>query len=107
MTQSHEVFHIFIKLIINENLQELPHARSQGQLPRGATPHLRSGAAAERSNPTSKEWLLLGRRRAKRCCSTFEVRRGSCEDIPLIQGKRNPSKTVGVVRGIRGQTHKP
>ena len=66
-----------------------------------------SGEVAERSNPTSKGWWLHRHRRAKRCCSTFEVRRGGCEDIPLIQGKRNPSKTVGVVRGIRGQTHKP
>ena len=32
--------------------------------PRGATPHPRSGAVAERSNPTSKEWWLHGRRRA-------------------------------------------
>ena len=90
MTQSHEVFHIFIKLIINENLQELPHARSQGQLPRGATPHLRSGAAAERSNPTSKEWLLLGRRRAERSYSTFKVRRGD-----LVQGKEHRLRFAG------------
>ena len=31
----------------------------------------------------------------------------SREEIPHVQGNRNPSKTVGVVRGIRGQTHKP
>ena len=56
----------------------------------------------------------------------FKVRRVSCEETPLVQGEeehlhfaggdlkrnpmskvRNPSKTVGVVRGIRGQTHKP
>ena len=28
----------------------------------------------------------------------------SREEIPHVQGKRNPSKTVGVERGIRGQT---
>ena len=28
-----------------------------------------------------------------------KVRRGSCEEIPHVQGKRNPSKTVGVARG--------
>ena len=44
---------------------------------------------------------------AKRNNSTSKVRRGSREEIPLVQGKRNPSKTVGVARGIRGQTHKP
>ena len=43
--------------------------------------------AAERSNPTSKEWWLLGRRRAERSYSTFKVRRGSREEIPLVQGK--------------------
>ena len=28
----------------------------------------------------------------------------SCEEMPHLQGKRNPSGTVGVARGIRGQT---
>ena len=47
----------------------------------------RSGAVAERSCPTSK------------------VRSSSCalleqhEEIPHVQGKRNPSKTIGVARG--------
>ena len=40
-------------------------------------------AAAERSNPTSKE----RRRRAERSYSTFKVKRGGCEEIPLVQGK--------------------
>ena len=51
--------------------------------------------AAGRSNPTSKERWLRGRRRAERSYSTFKIRRGSGEEIPLVQGKRNPSKTVG------------
>ena len=83
--------------------------------------------AAERSYPTSKEQWLHQCRRAERSYSTFKVRRGSCEQIPLVQGKeqwlrfagaamrRYPTskvretqvKTVGVARGIRGQTHKP
>ena len=54
--------------------------------PRGATPRWRSRAVAE-SNPTSEEWQLHGRRRAKKSYSTFKVRRGGCEEIPLIQGK--------------------
>ena len=73
---------------------------------------------AERSNPMSKERWLHGCRRAKRSYSTFKVRSGSGEEIPLIQGKeqrlrfaeaavkrypaqgkRNPSKMVGVARG--------
>ena len=58
-----------------------------------------SGEAAERSNPMSKEWRLCGQRRAERSYSTFKVRRGSCEEIPFVQGKRNPSKMAGVARG--------
>ena len=41
----------------------------------------------KRSNHTSKEWWLRGRRRAERSYSTFKVRRGSHEEIPLVQGK--------------------
>ena len=35
---------------------------------------------------------------------TFKVRRGGGEEIPLDQGKRNPSKMVGVARGHQ-RTH--
>ena len=63
--------------------------------PRGATPRPRSGAAAGRSNPTSKErWLRRGRR-AYRSYSTFEVRRGSGEEILLIQGKEQGLRFTG------------
>ena len=55
--------------------------------PRGVTPCPRSGAAAERNNSMSKERWLRGRRRAERSYSTFKVRRGGCEEIPLLQGK--------------------
>ena len=44
-------------------------------------------AAAKRSNPTCKERWLHKRRRAERSYSTFKVRRGGGEEIPLIQGK--------------------
>ena len=37
---------------------------------------------AKRSNPRSKEWWLLGHRRAERSYSMFKVRRGD-----LVQGK--------------------
>ena len=52
-----------------------------------APPCPSSGLAAERSNPMSKEQQLWGRRRAERSYSTFKVRRGGHEEIPLIQGK--------------------
>ena len=35
----------------------------------------------------SKEWWLHGCRRAERSYSTFKVRRGSGEEIPIVQGK--------------------
>ena len=35
----------------------------------------------------SKEWWLSGCRRAERSYSTFKVRRGGGEEIPLLQGK--------------------
>ena len=57
--------------------------------------------AAERGYPTSKEWQLHGRRRAERSYSMSKIRRGGREEIPLVQGKRNPSKMVGVARGLQ------
>ena len=47
---------------------------------------------------TSKEQWLHGCRRAKKSYSPFKVRRGCSEEIPLVQGKRNPSKIVHVAR---------
>ena len=29
----------------------------------------------------------------------FKVKRGHGEEIPLVKGKRNPGKTIGVARG--------
>ena len=53
----------------------------------GATARLRPGAVAGRTNPTSKEPWLRGLRRAQRSYPTLKVRKGSGEEIPLIQGK--------------------
>ena len=58
--------------------------------------------------PWTEESGRLQSMRAERSYSTFKVRRGSSEEIPLVQGKRNPSKTVGVGRGHqRADTLKP
>ena len=63
--------------------RELPHAGGQWRWPRGDSPRSRYGAAA-----------VL-------CWSSHE-------EIPHVQGKRNPSKTVGVARGHqRADTLKP
>ena len=50
---------------------------------------------AERSNPTSKEWRLCGHRRAERSYTMFKVRRGGCEEIPLVQGKEQQLHFAG------------
>ena len=52
-------------------------------------------AAPAKHNPTSKERRLHRHRRAKRSYSTFKVRRGSCEDIPLVQGKEQQLHFAG------------
>ena len=65
----------------------LPRVQGKEWWTRGATPRPRSGAAAEKNNPMSKEWQLRQRRRAETSYSTFKVRRGGCEEIPLVQGK--------------------
>ena len=56
-------------------------------------PEVRGGA--ERSNPTSKEWRLHGCRRAERSYSTFKVRRGGHEEIPLVQDKKQRLRFAG------------
>ena len=63
--------------------------------PRGATPGLRPGAVAKRTNPMFKERWLHGCRRAERSYSMFKVRRGSGEEIPLIQGKEQRLRFAG------------
>ena len=62
---------------------------------RGATPCLRPGAGAERSNPMSKERWLCRHRRAERSYPMFKVRRGGREEIPLIQGKEQQLRFAG------------
>ena len=64
----------------------MPGCDSAGMAGR-SYPRPRPGAAAKTSNPTSKERWLRGRRRAKRSYSMFKVRRGSGEEIPLVQRK--------------------
>ena len=63
--------------------------------------------AAERSYPTlwrsgvaAKEWRLQGRRRAQRSYSTFKVRRGGHEEIPLFQGKEQQLHFAGTAMKI-------
>ena len=63
--------------------------------PRGAIPRSRSEGVAVRRYPSSK---------VRSGCLCWSSR----EEIPHVQGKRNPSKTVGVARGHqRENTLKP
>ena len=43
----------------------------------------------------SKERWLRRRRRAERSYSTFKVRRGGCEELPLVQGKEQRLRFAG------------
>ena len=71
-------------------------AATAQEQPRGASPRRRrSGAAAQRSNPASKERQLHGRRRADRSYPTFTVRRGGREKTPLVQGKEQRLRIAG------------
>ena len=51
--------------------------------------------AAERSNPKSNEQWLHGRRRGERSYATLKFRRGSEEEIILIQGKEQWLRFAG------------
>ena len=75
--------------------EELPQAPGQGLCLRGGTPCPRSGAAAGRSNPTSKERWLRGHRRAERNYSRFKVTRGGPEKVPDVQGKEQRLRFAG------------
>ena len=56
---------------------------------------LRVPWTARRSNPCILFFILL----QKSCYPTLKVKSGGHVEIPHVQGKRNPSKTVGTERG--------
>ena len=88
---------------------ECQAATTQERPPRGASPRARSGAAAERSyltpevrGPAGEELLHLqgvvaaqAQEGRERSYSTFKVRRGSHEKIPLVQGKKQRLRFAG------------
>ena len=71
----------------------MPSCDSAGAAKR-SYPCLRPGAAARKSNPTSKEWWLHGLE-GQRTCSIFKVRRGGSEELPLMQGKEQQLRFAG------------
>ena len=90
--------------------EELPHVQGQGQWLGGASPCLRSGGCPgtrgpKGATPRSRSGGAGGRPRSGAVAS---ICWSSGEEIPQVQGKRNLSKTVGVVRGHqRADTLKP
>ena len=64
----------------------MPGCDSAGA-PERSYPTSEDGAVAGRSYHMPREWWLRGCRRAQRSYSTFKVRRGSGEEIPLVKGK--------------------
>ena len=54
--------------------EELPQVQGQGQQPRGAIPHPRSGAVAKRNYPTFKEQQLHFAGEAMKRDPTYKVR---------------------------------
>ena len=58
-------------------------------------PRPRPGAVAGRTNPTSKEPWLHGRRGAESSYHTLKVRKGGSEEISLIQGKEQLLRFAG------------
>ena len=89
--------------------EDLPHARGQGRWPGGATPRPRSGGCEGAGGPRGAIPRSRSRGATVRRHPLSKVKsRSSCEEIPHVQGKRNPSKTVGVARGHhRADTLKP
>ena len=107
--------------------ERTPHPRSGVAAETSYTmPEVRGGSREEQTHV--QEGRLRGHRRAERSYSMFKVRRGGHEEIPLVQdkeqrlhfagaavkrypqvqGKRSPSKMVGVAREHqRSDTMKP
>ena len=85
-----------------------PRPRS-GRQPRGATPHPRSGGCMGAggpigATPRSRSGGATLTKVRSRGCALLEQR----EEICHVQGKKNPSKMVGVARGRqRADTLKP
>ena len=94
--------------------EDLPHARGQGPRPGGATPPPRSGGCAGAGGPRGAIPCSRSEGAEVRRYPSSKVRSSGCamlsssEGIPRVQGKRNPSKMVGVARGHqRVDTLKP
>ena len=64
-------------------------------LVQGKEPWLHFAGAGVKRYPTSQKLLLWRHKRARRSYSMFKVRRGSHEEIPLVQGKEQWLRFAG------------
>ena len=74
--------------VSNSGSEKIPHFQGKEQ-------RLRFAGAAVKKYSTSKDQWLQGCRRAERSYSTFKVRRGGGEEIPLVQGKEQQLRFAG------------
>ena len=92
--------------------EKLPLVRAQGRWLGGATPRPRSGGCTGVGVPRGTIPRSRSEGAAVRRYPSFKVRSSRCalleQPLPHTQGKRNPSKTVGVARGHqKADTLKP
>ena len=78
--------------------EELPPAQGQGRRPGGATTPPRSGGCTGPGEPRGAIPRSRPGGAAVRRYPLSKVR-SSLKEIPYIQGKRNPNKTVGTEKG--------
>ena len=65
-------------------------------------PPMPEARASGQEEQPEEQWLRR-HRRAYRSYPTLKVRNGGGKEMPHAQGKRNPSKKVGVARGHQGR----
>ena len=90
--------------------EELPPAQGQGQWLRRATPRPRSGVFTGTGGPRGVTPRSRSGGVVVRRYLSSKVRSSGCalgwgKEIPHVQGKRNPSKMVGVARGQTQWNH--
>ena len=85
--------HYWLQLLLVPQSTDQCRVTDMALFPTAKVRSPRSGAVAERSCPTSKV--------KSSSCALLEQH----EEIPHVQGKRNPSEMVGTERGYQRETH--
>ena len=87
--------------------EELPHVRGEGRAAERSKPHIQGAVAARVQEGREKLLHVQGQegRPRPRYRAAAVLCWSSREEIPHVQGKRNPSKKVGVVRHHQRVAH--